>query len=263
MVWSEFITDSLTLPFGATTGARIVISGTSIIEYDANNNIITQIDPVNGNQFSGTITLPAGATTGARLIISQTGLIEYDSNNNVIMRLDPINGNQVTGLLRFMTSSGMLDFTNPNIAVDPYTFNMTIQGQSGNSGHSRATITLYPNGDIDLSASNTGGISSVFHLDALNGTVSINTRVFRIYNRGYSSAATDINGYINVPHGLGAIPAMFLANLTVGNTPAQNQLAKVICANSDANNMVFLIIRSDTGASLPSQVIRFNWFASL
>lgn len=74
MVWSEFITDSITLPFGATTGARIVISGTSIIEYDAANNIITQIDPVNGNLLGGILTV-AGIKTalnGIRLEINST-----------------------------------------------------------------------------------------------------------------------------------------------------------------------------------------------
>ncbi|MGH7240406.1 MAG: hypothetical protein ACREHG_10160 [Candidatus Saccharimonadales bacterium] len=49
MVWSNQAVESITIPSGATSGARIVIDANGIIEYDENNNPVIQITTTGDN----------------------------------------------------------------------------------------------------------------------------------------------------------------------------------------------------------------------
>lgn len=89
----------------------------------------------------------------------------------------------------------------------------------------------------------------------------INTITYRPSTRGRFAAASDASGNCVIPHGLGQIPAAWFANLAAGNTAAVNQLAKIVATTADANNIVFNIVRSDTGVPLVG-TIYFYWHAT-
>ena len=241
------------------------VAGTTGWKIDSSGNAEFSSGTFRGNLSGNTMT---GATiVGSSIRTATTGL-RWEMTGNLSDRLDGYTGQadetragmisigySSTTLGTVITSPAGPDGTNAGLELDAI--------RTGTPG-SMGTLARITATDIEMVGPvTTSGYCTINNSLSVSGTVAINGAIVRRTNRGVNNGNTDTAGYINVPHGLGAAPVAFFANLTVGNTAAQNQLAKVLTMNSDASNMVFLVVRSDTGAALPSQAIHFYWFATL
>jgi len=141
---------------------------------------------------------------------------------------------------------------------------------SGTAAASNPAVPSIPTGALELgrntmtsAATTTASAGNTIAQTAVTAYPRDSRPKAKTDNSGWSSVSSDAGGNITIAHGLGVKPVAFFANITAtGTTALVQQLGKVIAGGSDATNISFTTIRSDTGAALVG-TIGFYWFATL
>lgn len=177
-MWTNQSTKSITIPSGATTGARVVIDENGITEYNASNQIVAQLSSAGTASFSGAI---SGASISGSSISGSTisgGTIYTASNylSNVINWYQP-------GATAINTTPTLVGVVSPNV---PYT-NSAFQLIGSWSGFStlsttpnratielrRGTSTIIARQFQQIDNANTQGGGTIFATDTPGVTGSI------------------------------------------------------------------------------------------
>ena len=236
---------------GVLPGApSVLVQGTTEFTYSVVGpaQFVTSRGPSDGHQLF--------ANDGAATVVikNEAGVVQSGAPGSGLSRIDVI-------WVRHPTNSENGDTSSQPI------FGAT----SGLSASSSPAAPSIPTGALEL-ARNTMTSAAVstrtvpgntFAQTAAVAYLRDSTPKAKTDNSGWSSVSSDAGGNITIAHGLGAKPVAFFANITAtGTTALVQQLGKVIAGGSDATNISFTTIRSDTGAVLVG-TIGFYWFATL
>ena len=112
-----------------------------------------------------------------------------------------------------------------------------------------------------------GDMKSVMDVNATQGAAlsGLSGRVTALegrpaYTRGVVSGATSSTGTITVTHGLGATPAVVMVQPVAG-TAVDTVIGQVFVGSRTTTTFVLVFRRRDTGDTLNSNPVSFNWVA--
>lgn len=141
MVWTNQTTQSITIPSGATSGARVVIDANGITEYNSSNQIVAQLSSNGTASFSGGI---SGSSISGSTISGSTIYTASNYLENVQVFKYP--SQQVA----IGTSNTLIGTITPNVPYTNSQFIITASYSGFQTGTTpnRVTLQLIRSGNI-------------------------------------------------------------------------------------------------------------------